>query len=534
MCQLRTEPNEDRALPLRIASFLAMKKGISRHPFACSCRLFVTRSLVNPKSRAPGSSLPAGLPLKKCLRLHVACLFSGTEHLTYREEAAHPPPLDCRCIRAGKYLMNKNKSSSATQTQETSSIFSKARSKLAFDRLVAMGAKMGMDNPLFLCADRAAKATIHIDGKDYINFSTYDYLDINAHPEITAAVTKTAEVFGTSAGASRLVGGERTPHRQLEKAIAEFLGTEDCIVYVSGHATNVSTLGFLFGPRDLILYDNLAHNSLIQGSRLSSSARFAYAHNDCDDLERLLKAKRGEHKRAVIVTEGLFSMDGNIPDIPRLIELKKRYNCMLMVDEAHSFGVIGEHGGGVREYFNVDPNDVDLWMSTLSKTLCGCGGYIAGRKELVDYLKYGSPGFVFSVGLSPVLAVASYTALQILKREPERVHKLQHISQYFLQYAKQKGFNTGEAQGYAIVPVITGDSMVTGFLATQLFMRGIYVMPITFPAVKEGEARLRFFLSASQTEENVRITLDALEEELPKAMEKVRAYNEAHPEGYDY
>ena len=227
-------------------------------------------------------------------------------------------------------------------------------------------------------------------------------------------------------------------------------------------------------------------------------------------------------------------MDGNIPDIPRLIELKKRYNCMLLVDEAHSFGVIGEHGGGVREYFNVDPNDVDMWMSTLSKTLCGCGGYIAGRKELVDYLKYGSPGFVFSVGLSPVLATASYTALEILKREPERVHKLQHISQYFLKYATEKGLNTGEAQGYAIVPVITGDSMVTGFLATQLFRRGIYVMPITFPAVKEGEARLRFFLSASQTEENVRYTLDALVEELPKAIETVRKYNEEHPEGYNF
>ena len=219
-------------------------------------------------------------------------------------------------------------SANAPHSQDSSSTFSKARSKLAFDRLVALGAKMGMPNPLFLCADRAAKATIHINGNDYINFSTYDYLDINGHPEITAAVTKAAETFGTSAGASRLVGGERTPHRELESAIARFLGTEDCIVYVSGHATNVSTIGFFFGSRDLILYDNLAHNSLAQGARLSNSARFAYAHNDCNDLERLLKAKRGEYKRAVIVTEGLFSMDGNIPDIPHLIELKKRYDLV--------------------------------------------------------------------------------------------------------------------------------------------------------------------------------------------------------------
>lgn len=433
--------------------------------------------------------------------------------------------------------MNLSSSSSETpapaKKPEAASSFSKARSKLAFDRLVALGKKMGMPNPLFLCADRAAKATIHINGKDYINFSTYDYLDINTHPEITAAVTETAKIFGTSAGASRLVGGERTPHRQLETAIADFLGTEDCICYVSGHATNVSTIGFLFGPRDLILHDNLAHNSLSQGARLSGAARFAYAHNDCNDLERLLKAKRSLYKRAVIITEGLFSMDGNIPDIPRLIELKKRYDCMLMIDEAHSFGVLGEHGGGVREYFNLDPNDVDLWMSTLSKTLCGCGGYIAGRKDLVEFLKYGSPGFVFSVGIPPVIATACLTALKILRREPERVHKLQHISQYFLKYAKSKGFNTGEAQGYAIVPIITGESMFTGFIATQLFKRGIYVMPITFPAVKEGEGRLRFFLSAAQTEENVRTTIDAVVEEIPNARAIVDNYHAEHPEGSD-
>ncbi len=425
---------------------------------------------------------------------------------------------------------SQSNENSSTSTQDSGKTVGKVRNKLAFDRLVALAEKMGMESPLFLNADRAAKAVIHIVGKDYINFSTYDYLDINTHPSITAAVTKAAEIFGTSAGASRLVGGERSPHRLLENAISEFLGTEDCIVYVSGHATNVSTLGFLFGPRDLILYDQLAHNSLMQGARLSGSARFAYAHNDCDDLERLLKAKRSAHRRCVIVTEGLFSMDGNIPDMPRLIQLKKEFDCMLMVDEAHSFGTIGEHGGGVREYFNINPDDVDLWMSTLSKTLCGCGGYIAGKKDLIDHLKHGSPGFVFSVGLSPVLAVASYTALQILKREPERVHRLQHISQYFLAYAKEKGLNTGEAQGYAIVPVITGESMVTGFLATRLFSRGVYVMPITFPAVKEGEARLRFFLSASQTEENVRTTIDALVEELPKAQAIVDAYNAEHPD----
>ena len=218
--------------------------------------------------------------------------------------------------------MKENHSSQNAQESGTSS-FTRLRSKLSFERMVEMGAKMGMENPLFLCHERAAKATTVINGKEYINFSTYDYLDLNTHPEITEAVTEAAKVFGSSAGASRLVGGERPPHRQLERALADFYGVEDCIAYVSGHATNVSTLGFLFGHRDAIFYDGLAHNSLMQGARLSGADRYAYEHNDCDALEKMLKEHRGKLKRACIVTEGLFSMDGNIPDLPRIIELKK-------------------------------------------------------------------------------------------------------------------------------------------------------------------------------------------------------------------
>ncbi len=404
----------------------------------------------------------------------------------------------------------------ATEEQRSSKGFDRMRNKLSFERLVAMGASMGMRNPLFLCHDRAAKATTSIEGTEYLNFSTYDYLDLNGHPEITEVVTQAATQYGTSAGASRLVGGERPPHRQFEKAIADLYEVDDSIVYVSGHATNVSTLGFLFGSRDLILHDNLAHNSLMQGAKLSGSTRLAYAHNDADALETILKEKRSQYRRAVIVTEGLFSMDGNIPDLPRLIELKKKYDCMLLVDEAHSLGTLGATGRGAREHFGINPKDVDMWMSTLSKSLCGCGGFIAGDKKLIEFLKYGSPGFVFSVGMSPVLTAASQKALEIMLREPERVHKLQYISKYFLDYAQSLGLDTGAAQGYANVPVIVGDSMVAGFMANALFNRGVYAMPITFPAVKEGTARLRFFLSAAHSEEDARKALDITKEELPK------------------
>lgn len=412
----------------------------------------------------------------------------------------------------------------ASENEEYQSGFNRKRAKLSFERMVEMAEKMGLDNPLFQCHDQAAKSTTIINGKEYINFSTYDYLDLNTHPEITKAVTEAAQKFGTSAGASRLVGGERPQHRELEKAFADLYGVEDAIVYVSGHATNVSTLGFLFGGKDAIFHDGLAHNSLIQGSVLSGATRYSYNHNDCDSLEELLKKHRHEHKHAVIVTEGLFSMDGNIPDLPRLIELKKKYGCMLMVDEAHSLGVLGKTGRGVREYFGIDPKDVDLWMSTLSKSMCGCGGFIAGSAELVRFLKYGSPGFVFSVGMPPVIAAACNTALNLMLKEPERVHKLQRISQFFLNYAREIGLDTGAAQGYAVIPIMVGDSIVSGFLSQMLFKRGIYVMPISFPAVKEGQARLRFFISASHTEEQVKKTLDAVAEELPKARELVAKY----------
>ncbi len=422
--------------------------------------------------------------------------------------------------------MAENEHDAMEEEQEATLGFKPMRNKLSFERLVSISAKIGMRNPLFLCHEGLAKATAPIEGKEYLNFSTYDYLDLNGHPEITEAVTEAAVKYGTSAGASRLVGGECPPHGELERALADLYEVDDCIIYVSGHATNVSTLGFLFGPRDAIFHDNLAHNSLLQGAKLAGSARYSYTHNDTESLEKFLKERRHEHRRAVIVTEGLFSMDGNIPDLPRIIELKKQYNCMLIVDEAHSLGTLGATGRGAREHFGINPKDVDMWMSTLSKSLCGCGGFIAGSKELIESLKYGSPGFVFSVGMSPVLAVACKKALDLMLREPERVRKLQHISKYFLDYAKKLGLDTGEAQGLANVPVIIGDSIAAGFMAEALFERGIYAMPITFPAVKEGTARIRFFLSAAHSEEDVRKALDATAEEMPNVLKKLEQVRE--------
>ena len=397
--------------------------------------------------------------------------------------------------------------------------------QLRIEKKVASEA--GILNPFFMCHDGIAKAVTSIGGEEYLNFSTYDYLDLNGHPELAKAAIDALERWGTSASASRVVSGERPPHRALEKMLAAVYGTEDAIVYVSGHATNVSTIGSLFGPQDVIFHDALSHNSIVQGALASTAKRISFPHNDCAALARLLKEHRPKYERALIVTEGVFSMDGNIADLPGLLRLKKNWGCFLMVDEAHALGVLGAHGRGTAEHFGMNPKEVDLWMGTLSKTCCGCGGYIAGCAELVELLKFTAPGFVYSVGMSPVLAAASRRALEIMIAEPERVAKLTTISKFFVAEAKKRGFNTGHAEGHAIVPIILGSSLLAGRVATRLFKRHINVMPIIYPVVEEGAARLRFFLSAAHREEHVLAALDALTEELPLAEAEAAALTKA-------
>jgi 7-keto-8-aminopelargonate synthetase-like enzyme len=222
----------------------------------------------------------------------------------------------------------------------------------------------------------------------------------------------------------------------------------------------------------------------------------------------------------IIVSEGLFSMDGSIARLPELVALNKKYTCFLMLDEAHALGVLGETGKGTAEHFGLPTRDVDIWMGTLSKTLCSCGGFVAGCPELVEMLRFNASGFVYSVGMSPPLAAASAKALEIMLREPERVRRLRDVSQFFLREAKARGFNTGHAQGYAVIPVIVGNSLVAGLSAAAMFRRGVNVLPIIHPVVEEGMARLRFFLSSEHREEDILVALNILAEELPKAQKK--------------
>jgi len=372
------------------------------------------------------------------------------------------------------------------------------------------GQALGLENPFFRPHDGVAGAHSSIDGRDFLNFSSYNYLGLNGDPRVQAAAKAAIDRYGISASASRLASGERPVHAALEAALAGFHGTEACLCFVSGHATNVTVIGHLMGARDLILHDQLIHNSVAEGARLSGARRIAFPHNDWAAAERELASQRARHNRALIVIEGHYSMDGDHPELGRFIDLARRFDALLMVDEAHSLGVLGATGRGAAEQCGVDPAGVDIWMGTLSKTLSACGGYIAGQRRLIDVLRHAAPGFVYSVGLAPPLAAAALESLSILEAEPWRVAKLQGNAALFRRLARAAGFDTGASAGLGIVPIILGSSVLTARMAAAAFEAGMNVQPILFPVVPERAARLRFFLSADHTEAEIERTVAAL------------------------
>ncbi len=372
----------------------------------------------------------------------------------------------------------------------------------------------GIGNPFFIPQERINNNTTVIGGRELVNYATYNYLGMCGDPFVSNAAKEAINHYGTSVSASRLLSGEKPLHQELEREIADFIGVEDSILYVGGHATNVTTISHLFGQNDLILHDSLSHNSIFQGCLLSGATIIAFPHNDWEALDRLLRDRRHRYKRVLIAIEGVYSTDGDIPDLPKFIEIKKHYKTFLMVDEAHSIGTIGKHGRGISEYFGINPNNVDLWMGTLSKSFASCGGYIAGSKALVEYLKYTSPGFVYSVGISPPDTASVLAAIKLLKREPERVARLQEMSRLFLESARERGLNTGMSKDSPVIPIIVGESIKSVMLSQNLFKRGINVPFMFYPSVPQNAARLRFFITCNHTEEQIRFTIDALAEEL--------------------
>ncbi|MCD5406964.1 MAG: aminotransferase class I/II-fold pyridoxal phosphate-dependent enzyme [Desulfotomaculum sp.] len=318
--------------------------------------------------------------------------------------------------------------------------------------------------------------------------------------------------YGTSVSASRMLSGEIPLHLELEKAIASFIGADDALVYTSGHATNVSTIASIVGPPDLILHDELSHNSIVQGCLLSGAVRQPFSHNDWQEVKDHLIKLRPKHRRVLIIVEGAYSMDGDIPDLRRFVELKKQHQAMLMIDEAHSIGTIGKTGRGVCEYTEVDPQEVDFLMGTLSKSLASCGGYIAAGKEAIELLKYTSDSFIFSAGITPANAAAALEAVRLLDKDSSYVKRLQDQSNLFLKQCFDKRLNTGLSKDTPIIPIQIGNSEQALALGSYLYEKKINVCPIVYPAVPDDAACLRFFITADHTDEQIFETVQCIAE----------------------
>lgn len=349
----------------------------------------------------------------------------------------------------------------------------------------------------FMQSVDTSNATLTMDSKEYINFSGYNYLNTSGDPAVIKEVIAAINTYGTSVSASRVVSGEKVIHRQLEKAIANMLNVDDSVVFTAGHATNIAAITTLVGKKDLIVHDAFIHNSAFLGAQYSGATCYPFAHNDVSDLANILQKHRSTYKRVLICTEGLFSMDGDIPDIPKMIEIKKQYDAYLMVDEAHSFGVLGKTGRGVQEHFDLNPNDVDIWMGTLSKALASCGGYIAGSHELIEFLKFNADGFLYSAGITPANTAAALASLKLLQDEPQRVTQLHDNARYMRTLLQNAGVDIGEDHNTPIIPIMVGDSDKAVKFCWLLKDKNILVYPLIFPSVAKNKARLRLFINCS-------------------------------------
>lgn len=383
----------------------------------------------------------------------------------------------------------------------------------AFQEIMAtrsLGPVVGLRDPHYREHPGRPAAHTVLDGRDLINFASYDYLGLNGHPEILKVHSASALLHGTSVSGSRVTCGERSVHRQLEQALAENYGTQAGLVFVSGHATAGSVIHALMGPQDLILHDEFIHNCVVVGAQAVACQRKSFRHGDTTDLEAYLARNRNQFRNVLIVTEGLFSMDGDGCDLTELIRIKDAHGAWLMVDEAHALGVLGETGRGIAEHLGVDARHVDIWFGTLSKTLVGCGGYVCGSQALIDILRARAPGMVYSVGMPAPVAAASLCALQLMREQPERVQRLRANSQRFWTGVKSLGLDVGTSWGEGIIPIIIGADLAVLKAANALEQRGVYSFPVLEPGVPRGTSRLRFFISSTHETGDIDRALDVI------------------------
>ncbi len=359
--------------------------------------------------------------------------------------------------------------------------------------------------------DGVTNRTVMSNGKEMIMLGSYSYLGLIDHPDITKASKEAIDKYGTGAGGVRLLTGTTDLHIALEKKIASFKKTEDAVIYSSGFLTNIAIISSLFNVGDLILIDRFAHQSIYDGCMLSKAHWKRFRHNDMDHLRELLEKHRSEYKRVVIAVDAVYSMDGDIANMPEIISLAKEFDAFTMVDEAHALGVIGETGHGIDEYFDLPPGSIDIMMGTFSKAIPSIGGYIAGKKDLITFLRYSSHPFIFSAAMAPASTAAALAALEVIEKEPERVKKLHHNIKYFIENVKRLGFDTLKSTDTSIIPVIIGDDITTFKFAKLMFNEGIFVSPIVYPAVPADSGRLRCCVMATHTKEDIDKVVSSME-----------------------
>ena len=361
--------------------------------------------------------------------------------------------------------------------------------------------------PYFREIDSHQDTEVVMDGKKVLMFGSNSYMGLTYDKRIVDAAVAAVKKYGTGCARSRFLHGTLDLHIQLEKELAEFVGKDEALVYSTGFTVNSGVVSQLTGRNDYILGDDRDHASIVDGRRLSISTFYHYKHNDMEDLEHLLQKCNPEAIK-LIVTDGLFSIEGDLAKLPEIVELKKKYNASIMVDEAHGLGVFGRNGRGTCDHFGVT-KDIDLIMGTFSKSLASIGGFIAADKDTINYLRHTSRTYIFSASNTPAATAAAMEALHILKSEPERIENLWKITNYALQQFKDAGFEIGDTES-PIIPLYVRDAVKTFEVTKRAFERGIFINPVIPPACAPQDTLVRVALMATHTKEQVDTCVSAL------------------------
>lgn len=352
------------------------------------------------------------------------------------------------------------------------------------------------------------------DGKRVINLASNNYLGLTNHPKLREAAIEAIRKYGVGSGAVRTIAGTMRIHMELEEKIAHFKNVEACVVFQSGFTANAGTVSSILGREDFILSDELNHASIIDGARLSRAKIKVFRHKDVDHCEELLKEVQNEPGRKLIITDGVFSMDGDIGPVDKLADLAEKYGAIMMVDDAHASGVLGRNGRGSIDHFNCHGR-VDVQVGTLSKAIGALGGYVCGSRDLIDYLYHRARPFLFSTSHPPSVAASCIAAFDLLESEPERIERLWTNTRYFKGELSKLGFDIGgvstPASETPITPIILGDGGATMAFSKALFEEGLMATGIAFPTVPEGKARIRTIMTSEHTREQLDQALEILE-----------------------